>query len=195
MRRHIIIKEIFDKVVAFIALIILSPLFLVVAVLIKIDSKGPVFFMQERVGKNGKIFKIIKFRSMTDKARIPTGEVFLDNPEITRFGRFMRRFQIDEIPQLINVLKGDMSLVGPRPTLQYQVKKYNDFQKKRLLMKPGMTGWAAVNGNKHMTWEERINYDVYYVENWSLLLDCKIIYRTILVVIFGEKIFAKRRKT
>jgi undecaprenyl phosphate N,N'-diacetylbacillosamine 1-phosphate transferase len=187
-------KEIFDKVVALIALIILSPLFLVVAILIKIDSKGPVFFLQERVGKNGKIFKIIKFRSMTDKVRVPHSEVFLDDPEVTKFGRFMRRFQIDEIPQLINVLKGDMSLVGPRPALPDQAKKYNDFQRRRLLMKPGMTGWAAVNGNKYMTWEERIKHDVYYVEHWSPLLDFKIIYRTILVVIFGEKIFAKGEK-
>jgi lipopolysaccharide/colanic/teichoic acid biosynthesis glycosyltransferase len=190
----LLVKEVFDKIVSFISFVVLLPLFLVVAILIKLDSPGPVFFLQDRVGKDGKIFKLIKFRSMTDKPRVPSSEVFLDNPEITKVGRFMRRFQIDEIPQLINVLRGEMSLVGPRPVLPFQVEKYNDFQKKRLLMKPGMTGWAAVNGNKYMTWEERIKYDVYYVENWSLWLDFKIIFRTILVVIFGEEVFAKERE-
>jgi len=191
---HHIIKEIFDKVVAFIALIILSPLFLVVAVLIKIDSKGPVFFMQERAGKNGKIFKTFKFRTMIAGADEKTKGVYIDkeSPYVTRMGKFLRRSGIDELPQVINVLKGDMSFVGPRPTLEYQIKKYNDFQKKRLLMKPGITGWALINGRNKLTWSERIKLDVWYVEHWSFWLDIKILFKTIWVVARGEGLYAGR---
>jgi lipopolysaccharide/colanic/teichoic acid biosynthesis glycosyltransferase len=189
------LKEIFDKVVAFIALIILLPLFLIVAVLIKIDSKGPVFFMQERVGKNGKIFKTFKFRTMVDGADKKTKGIYIDksNPYVTRVGKILRRTGIDELPQLINVLKGDMSLVGPRPTLEYQVKKYNDFQKKRLLMKPGITGWALVNGRNKLTWNERIKLDVWYVEHWNFWLDLKILFKTVWVVAKGEGLYAGRK--
>jgi len=188
------LKEIFDKVVAFIALIILLPLFLVVAVLIKIDSKGPVFFMQERAGKNGKIFKTFKFRTMIVGADEKTKGVYIDkeNPYVTRMGKFLRRSGVDELPQVINVLKGDMSFVGPRPTLEYQIKKYNDFQKKRLLMKPGITGWALVNGRNMLTWPERIKLDVWYVEHWSFWLDMKILFKTVWVVARGEGLYAGR---
>jgi len=136
-----IAKEIFDKILSFLALVILLPIFLIVTILIKIDSKGSVFFLQERVGKGGKIFKAIKFRTMFVNAPEKTKGVYInkDNPYVTRFGRFLRRSGIDELPQLINVLKGEMSLVGPRPTLKYQADKYDGFQKKRLLMKPGIT--------------------------------------------------------
>ena len=194
MRKRALSKEIFDKVVAFIALIILSPLFLIVAVLIKIDSKGPVFFMQERVGKNGKIFKTFKFRTMVVGADEKTKGIYIDkeNPYVTKIGKFLRRSGIDELPQVINVLKGDMSFVGPRPTLQYQIKKYNDFQKKRLLMKPGITGWALVNGRNLLTWPERIKLDVWYIEHWSFWLDMKILFKTVWVVARGEGLYAGR---
>ncbi len=190
-----ILKDIFDKIIAFLMLVILIPLFLVIAVLIKIDSKGPVFFMQERVGKNGKIFKTFKFRTMVDGADKKTKGIYIDkkNPYVTRVGKILRRTGIDELPQLINVLKGDMSLVGPRPTLEYQVKKYNDFQKKRLLVKPGITGWALVNGRNKLTWEERIKLDVWYVEHWSFWLDIKILFKTLWVVAKGEGLYAERK--
>jgi len=193
--RSPISKDIFDKVAAFIALILLLPLFLVVAVLIKIDSKGPVFFMQERVGKNGKIFKTFKFRTMYTGADKKTKGIYIDkeNPYVTRVGRILRRTGIDELPQVINVLKGEMSFVGPRPTLEYQVKKYNDFQKKRLLMKPGITGWALINGRNKLTWDERIKLDVWYIEHWSFWLDMKILFKTVWVVVKGEGLYAGRK--
>lgn len=188
------IKEIFDKVVSFFALIILLPLFLFVAILIKLDSKGPVFFLQERVGKDGKIFRVFKFRTMTTDAPEKTKGKYIDkdNPYVTRVGKILRRTGIDELPQLINVLKGEMSLVGPRPTLPYQVAKYNDFQKKRLLMKPGITSWALIHGRNKLTWDERIKYDVWYVENWSFWLDLKILFKTVWVVATGEGLYANR---
>lgn len=141
--RHYLIKEIFDKIISSVALVILLPLFLIVAILIKLDSKGPVFFLQERVGKDGKVFKVLKFRSMTVDAPEKTKGKYIEksNPYVTRVGRFLRRSGIDELPQLISVLKGEMSLVGPRPILPYQIEKYKEFQKKRLLMKPGITSW------------------------------------------------------
>jgi len=189
-----LVKEVFDKIVSFVALLVLMPIFLVVALLIKIDSKGPVFFLQERVGKGEKIFKAIKFRTMFTEAPQKTRGIYInkDNSYVTRVGKFLRRSGIDELPQLINVLKGEMSLVGPRPTLPYQVAKYNDFQKKRLLMKPGITSWALIHGRNKLTWPERIKYDVWYVENWSFCLDLKIIFKTFWVVATGEGLYAER---
>ncbi len=188
-------KEITDKIIASLMLIVLLPVFAIVAIFIKIDSKGPVFFMQRRVGKDGKIFKTFKFRTMVNGADKITKGVYIDkgNPYVTRVGRVLRRTGIDELPQLINVLKGDMSLVGPRPTLEYQVKKYNEFQRKRLSMKPGITGWALVNGRNKLTWDERIKLDVWYIEHWSFWLDIKILFRTIWVVIKGEGLYADRK--
>ena len=189
-----ILKEIFDKTIAIVALIILSPLFIVISVLIKLDSPGPVFFIQERAGVKGKLFNSIKFRTMMHKAaECGLGLNVKDGDErITRVGRFLRAWSLDELPQLINVLKGDMSIVGPRPTLQYQVVLYNDFQRKRLLVKPGITGWAQVNGRNAISWEQRIKLDVWYVENWSMWLDLKIILKTIKVVIKKEGLYGAR---
>jgi len=189
-----LIKEIFDRVVSFIALAILLPLFLVVAILIKLDSPGPVFFLQDRVGKDGKIFKVFKFRTMTSDAPEKTKGKYIDksNPYVTRVGKILRRTGIDELPQLINVLKGEMSLVGPRPTLPYQVAKYNEHQTKRLLMKPGITSWALIHGRNKLTWPERIEYDVWYVEHWSFWLDIKILFKTVWVVASGEGLYADR---
>jgi len=188
----IFLKDLIDKFISFVLLILLSPLFILFAILIKIDSKGPVFFIQERVGKNGKLFKIIKFRTMIKEAEEKTKGIFINenNPYITKIGKFLRRWSLDELPELINVLKGDMSLVGPRPTLKYQVEKYNEFQKKRLLMKPGITGWAQINGRNKIPWEERIKLDVWYIENWSLLLDLKILIKTLFIIFKKEEVFS-----
>lgn len=190
----LLVKEVFDRIVSFVALIVLLPIFLIVALLIKIDSKGPVFFMQERVGKDGKIFKVFKFRTMTVNAFEKTKGKYIDqsNPYVTRFGKILRRTGIDELPQLINVLRGEMSLVGPRPTLPYQVEKYSNYQRKRLLMKPGITSWALIHGRNKLTWPERIEYDVWYVEHWSFWLDIKILFKTIWVVASGEGLYADR---
>lgn len=191
---QLFLKRIFDIFISLIGLIILSPLFLVVAVLIKIDSPGSVFFIQERVGKNGKIFYPFKFRTMENGA-INKGlgvTVSENDSRITRIGKFLRKWGVDEFPQLINVLKGEMSLVGPRPTLKYQIEKYNDFQKKRLLVKPGLAGWALIHGRNLLNWEERIKYDVWYVENWNLWLDIKIIFLTFyLIFIKQEGVYGK----
>lgn len=161
---------------------------------IKLDSKGPALFTQTRAGKNGKPFIIYKFRTMVKKAESKgAGYIVEENDSrITGVGEFLRKYSLDEFPQLINVLKGDMSLVGPRPTLLYQVEEYNDFQWRRLEVKPGMTGWAQIHGRNNLTWPERIKLDVWYVDNRSFLLDLKIIWKTIFVLfdtdmIYGEK--------
>ena len=183
-----IIKRLIDFVLGLVGLIIFSPLFLVVAVLIKIDSRGPIFFRYERVGKDGRLFFPFKFITMKEGA-IKEGlgyNVAEDDERVTKIGKFLRKWGIDELPQLINVLRGEMSLVGPRPTFRYQVGKYNEFQRKRLLVKPGITGWALIHGRNLLSWEERIKYDVWYVENWSLWLDFKILFKTL------DLIFIKR---
>ena len=172
-------------------LIILSPVFLIIAVLIKVDTSGPAFFIQMRVGKNGIPFKSIKFRTMIQRAT-ETGlgiNIQQDDERITRVGKFLRTWSLDELPQIFNVLKGDMSFVGPRPTLSYQVERYTEFQRKRLLVKPGITGWAQVNGRNAISWEQRIKLDVWYVENWSLRLDVAILFKTIRVVIRKEGLY------
>ena len=188
-----IIKNILDKIISLFALVILSPLFITIAALIKLDSNGPVLFMQERVGKNRRLFNSIKFRSMICQS-IEKGlglNIKHDDERITRAGKFMRTWSLDELPQLINVLKGDMSIVGPRPTLSYQVELYDDFQQRRLLVNPGITGWAQVNGRNAISWEQRIKLDVWYVENWSLWLDVKILLKTVAVVIRKEGLYGE----
>lgn len=183
------IKRIMDILISAVTLVALCPFLIVIALIIKLTSSGPVFFIQERIGKDGKSFKLIKFRTMVQGAEKVTQGVHIDktNPYITKIGRFLRKWSIDEIPELINVLKGEMSLVGPRPTLEYQVRKYNDFQKKRLLVKPGLSGWAQVNGRNAIPWEKRIELDVWYVEHWSLWLDIKILFKTIGVLFRGDE--------
>ncbi|KRQ87433.1 putative sugar transferase EpsL [Caloramator mitchellensis] len=193
---QLIIKRLFDFMFSLILLIILFPLFLLISILIKLDSKGEVFFKQERAGLNGKPFMIYKFRTMVKNAeKIGDGYYTGENdPRITKVGNLLRKTSLDELPQLINILKGEMSIIGPRPTLMYQVEKYDEFQKKRLLMKPGVTGLAQVNGRNSLSWPERIKYDVQYVENWSLWLDIKIFFRTFLVVLKGEGVYAEKEK-
>ncbi len=189
-----IVKKIFDLSVSLFLLVILTPLFAILSLLIKITSKGPVFFVQERGGKNGKPFKIIKFRTMQERTvdLDIDYEISEDDRRITRIGLILREMSLDELPQLINVVKGDMSLIGPRPTLLSQIKDYDETEKKRLIMLPGITGLAQVSGRNSLTWPEKIKYDIYYVENWSLVLDIKIMIKTIKVIIKREGLYEQR---
>lgn len=189
---ELLIKRVFDVFFSAVVIIILSPLLLITALCIKLFMPGPVFFKQIRAGRGGKPFSILKFRSMkVDKAAEESFDFSKDSQRITRFGRFIRRTKIDELPQLINVIKGDMSLVGPRPAPLIQTEQYSEYQEKRLLMRPGMTGLAQVNGNIALTWEQRIEYDVRYIHSFSCFLDLKILFKTVLIVLFGEAAFAK----
>ena len=172
------IKKIIDFLMSLLALIILSPLFLLIAILIKIDSNGPVFFVQERVGEKEKIFKFYKFRSMAKNAP-DTGieDIAEEDPRITRIGKFLREWTIDEFPQFINILKGDMSLVGPRPMPEYEGKneKMKKLWQKRTSIKPGLVSLVDIKGRALVPWEKRFEYDAWYVDNWSFWLDFKIL--------------------
>ena len=191
---NLAVKRLADIICSGLGLLILSPLMIITALLIVITMPGPVFFKQQRAGKNERLFNILKFRSMkVDKKAESAHDTSKDADRLTAFGKIIRRLKIDELPQLINVLKGDMSLVGPRPTFKEQVDNYTPVQKRRLDMRPGMTGLAQVNGNIAISWEERIEYDLEYVEKFSILLDLKILCKTVLVVIFGEDKFAKSK--
>jgi undecaprenyl phosphate N,N'-diacetylbacillosamine 1-phosphate transferase len=185
------IKRIIDVTSASAALVLLSPVMLAAAVAVRLTSPGPVLFLQERVGKDGRVFTICKFRTMQVGAEKKGAgyEVIKDDPRITRIGSFLRRWSIDELPQFFNVLKGEMSLVGPRPTLKYQVDEYDEFQKRRLEVKPGLTGLATVKGRNLLSWNERIEYDVWYVDNYSLMLDIKILLSTFRVILKGEGVY------
>lgn len=178
------VKRTMDILVSFFGLLILSFVLLIVAIAIKIDSKGPVIFKQQRVGKNGKVYNMYKFRSMkTDSEHTGTGVYSMkDDPRVTKVGKFIRATSIDELPQFINILKGDMSLIGPRPVLTYYPKKWEEYTEEELIrfnVRPGVTGWAAVHGRKTNTVEARFAYDNYYVENISFGLDFKIFLMTI----------------
>jgi undecaprenyl phosphate N,N'-diacetylbacillosamine 1-phosphate transferase len=187
------IKRMFDLFLSIFLLIVLSPILTLIAILIKLNSKGPVLFKQVRVGEDSKLFKIYKFRTMVKNSSKNRCDYNLckGDSKITYVGNFLRKWSLDELPQLINIIKGEMSFIGPRPTLEYQVKQYNDFQRKRLNMKPGITGWAQVNGRNSLTWEERIYYDVCYVMNFSLSLDFEIFIKTIKVMLLKEGIYGK----
>lgn len=193
MRRlNLAIKRTADIVFSAAGLIVLLPILLISAILLEVFMPGPLFFKQQRVGKDGRLFNIIKFRSMkVDKALEAAHDFTRDAERMTPFGKLLRRTKIDELPQLWNVLVGDMSLVGPRPTVKEQTDKYNDYQRQRLNMRPGMTGLAQVNGNISLTWDERFVYDIEYVNNFSVLLDIKILCKTVLVVIMGEEKFKR----
>ncbi|MFN8674481.1 MAG: sugar transferase [Candidatus Sericytochromatia bacterium] len=168
-------KSIFDTIFALIAIILLSPLFLLVAILIKIFDPGPVFFKQERVGKNEKIFLIYKFRTMVVNAD-KIGPVLTqeNDPRITKLGNFLRKSSIDEFPQLINIIIGEMSLIGPRPEVPSIVKTYTNEQKKVFQVKPGMSGWAQINGRDDLPIDVKLNYDLFYIQNLTILMDLKI---------------------
>lgn len=184
-----VIKRLFDIVASLLVLIVLLPVWIIVAILIKVTSPGPVFFLQDRPGLHKKIFKVYKFRTMKlgSEKMIKGQEVMKDDDRITSIGKFLRRSKIDEIPQVLNVLKGEMSLVGPRPERIASLSDYTDEIAKRLNMKPGMTGLAQVSGNIYIPLEDRYKYDIYYVEHFSIWLDIRIIFRTVGVVLRGEE--------
>ncbi len=189
-----VIKRFFDFTGAFIGILIISPILLAVTVLLFFSNDGKPFYFQKRPGKNGRIFTIVKFKSMNDK-KDSTGTLLPDYERITKVGAFVRKTSLDEIPQLLNVLKGDMSLVGPRPLLVSYLPLYNQFQKRRHEVKPGVTGWAQVNGRNAIDWNQKFEYDVFYVENQGFLLDLKILLRTIKKVFVSEGISADEKTT
>lgn len=174
----IFFKPLLDFVLSLLGLIISSPIFLIVFIALLLANKGKVFFLQKRPGKNEEIFKIIKFRTMNDK-KDAHGNLLPDEERLTTIGKLVRKTSLDEIPQLINVLLGNMSLIGPRPLLPEYLPLYNDFQKKRHLIKPGITGWAQINGRNAVEWEKKFMFDVWYVENLSFLLDLQIMFLTL----------------
>ncbi len=188
------IKPFLDFIVALIGLILLCPLFITFAVLLFIVNKGKPFFFQKRPGKHGKNFQIVKFRTMTDE-RDPSGNLLPDASRLTSVGQLVRKTSMDEIPQLINVVKGDMSIVGPRPLLPEYLKLYSERQKKRHDVKPGITGWAQVNGRNAISWTQKFEYDVWYVENLSFSLDFKILFKTIKKVLVSEGINTENMAT
>ena len=188
------IKRILDVLLSGCALLVLSPVLLVVAVLVRTKLGSPVIFCQERPGKNEKIFKMYKFRSMTD-ARDENGELLPDEVRLTRFGKALRSTSLDELPELWNIFKGDMSIVGPRPLLVKYLPLYSEEQHHRHDVRPGLTGWAQVHGRNLATWEERFAYDVDYVDNISFALDVKIIFMTIRCVFAREGISAEGSAT
>lgn len=181
-------KRVFDFLLSLIALICISPILLVFIVILYIANKGAgAFFYQERPGLNGKIFKVIKFKSMTDE-RDENGVLLPNDQRITKIGKFIRKFSIDELPQLINVLKGDMSLIGPRPLLKRYLELYSPEQARRHEVRPGLTGWAQVHGRNNISWTEKFKLDVWYVDHCSLWVDIKVIFMTIKNVFAGKDV-------
>ena len=186
------VKRLIDIVVSAALIALLLPVEVLAAIAVKIDSPGPVFFIQKRGGRGGVPFNLIKFRTMRADHVHDIREVMpLTHGNITPVGRFLRRTKIDELPQLINVLRGDMSLIGPRPTIMEQVENYNDFQRRRLEVRPGCTGLAQVNSTPLVPWDERIRYDVYYVDHVGPLMDAGILIKTFLVMFLGEERFCR----
>lgn len=171
-------KPLSDYILSLLGLIILSPIFLIISFALFFNNRGKVFFLQKRPGKNEKIFKIIKFRTMNEK-RDSEGNLLSDTERLTTVGKIVRKTSLDEIPQLINVIKGDMSLIGPRPLLPQYIPLYNEIQRKRHLIKPGITGWAQINGRNAIEWNKKFDFDVWYVNNLSFSLDLKIMFITL----------------
>ncbi|WP_028120920.1 sugar transferase [Epilithonimonas tenax] len=182
-----ILKPFFDFLLALALIIILSPIFVLLILLLYFFNQKNVFFFQDRPGKNEKVFRIVKFKTMTDQ-KDELGHLLPDEFRLTKMGKFVRKTSLDELPQLLNVLKGDMSFIGPRPLLVSYLSLYNTEQKKRHLIKPGITGWAQVNGRNTISWEKKFEYDVWYVDHLTFLLDLKIILLTVKKVIKSEGI-------
>lgn len=173
-----LIKRLIDLVLSGLALLVLSPLYLILAILVRVKLGSPVLFSQERPGKNEKVFRMYKFRSMTD-ARDANGDLLPDEERLTHFGMMLRATSLDELPELWNIFKGDMSIVGPRPLLVRYLPRYNERQRRRHEVRPGLTGWAQVNGRNAISWEQKFEYDVEYVEKESFWLDIKILFMTV----------------
>lgn len=189
-----LIKPVLDILLALLALLLLFPIFLAVLLFLTIANSGSAFFVQTRPGKNGKLFKIIKFKTMNDK-KDENGELYPDDVRLTTVGKIVRKTSLDEIPQLLNVIKGDMSFVGPRPLLPEYLPLYSKEQARRHEVKPGITGWAQVNGRNAISWQEKFKLDVWYVDHQSFLLDMKILLRTIKKVFKSEGITALDQAT
>ena len=187
---QIIIKKLIDFLCSLILILLLSPMIILITFALLFANQGKPFFFQTRPGKHGKLFNIIKFKTMNDK-KDSSGNLLSDEIRLTKIGKFVRKTSIDELPQLINVLMGHMSLVGPRPLLTQYLPLYNDFQQRRHIVKPGMTGWAQINGRNAISWEQKFEYDVWYVDNLSLKLDIKIVLLTIKKVVISEGVSSK----
>jgi sugar transferase EpsL len=187
-------KKMFDIIVSFFGLLLVSPLFLLLTVLVLKKHKSPIFFLQERPGKGGDPFIFYKFRTMTNEKDI-NGNLLPDKDRITKFGNFLRKTSLDELPSLFNVLKGDMSLVGPRPLLMQYLPLYDDEQIRRHEVRPGITGWAQINGRNNLSWPKKFELDVWYVDNQSFWLDIKILFITLYKVIKREGISAEGEAT
>ena len=196
---YIKIKRVIDVILASVALIFLSPLFAIIAIAIKIDSKGPVFFAHKRIGKNGKIIKLYKFRSMVINAEeliksftpeqmreYKENYKLTNDPRITKVGKFLRKTSLDELPQLINIINGDLSIIGPRPVVADELEKYGVNKDKFLSVTPGLTGYWAANGRSNTTYEQRMEMELYYIDNLSLKMDIKVFFKTILSVLKKE---------
>ncbi|WP_242950226.1 sugar transferase [Clostridium intestinale] len=199
LKIYSLFKRIFDVVSSTLLLITLSPLFLILIILVKLDSKGPVFFGHKRIGYKGEIISVYKFRSMVQnaeevlrnftpeqKAEFEKNFKLDDDPRVTKIGAFLRKTSLDELPQLINIIKGDMSVVGPRPIVQKEVVKYGKYADKLFSVKPGLTGFWQANGRSDTTYDERVQMDMYYIDNRSTLLDIKILFKTVIAVIRKE---------
>jgi undecaprenyl phosphate N,N'-diacetylbacillosamine 1-phosphate transferase len=189
-----VIKPVLDFLVALVVFLVLSPLFIVVTLLLAIANGGKPFFLQRRPGKNGKLFKVIKYKTMNDR-RDKDGNLLPDADRLTPIGSWVRRSSVDEVPQLLNVLKGDMSIIGPRPLLEEYLPLYSNEQKKRHDVRPGITGWAQVNGRNAISWQQKFAYDVWYVNNISFALDLKILLMTFRNVARSEGISSETSAT
>jgi lipopolysaccharide/colanic/teichoic acid biosynthesis glycosyltransferase len=185
-----------DVVLSAVLLALTSPLLAIAAIAIRLESRGPVFYRQLRVGRDGDPFELWKLRTMVPGAESTGAGIYVieGDPRITRVGRLLRRFSLDELPNLVNVLKGEMALVGPRPTVREQVDRYTDRQRRRLEVKPGITGWAQVNGRTSLPWPERIELDVWYVEHRSLRLDLRILRKTARMLATGHGLYSEDLK-
>lgn len=198
-RVYIVIKRFIDIILSFVGMIVLAPAFLLIAVLIKIDSKGPIFFVHNRVGKNGEKIGIYKFRTMVENAEelvkifseeqkkeFEESYKLQDDPRVTRIGKFLRKTSLDELPQILNILKGELSIIGPRPVIEEELEKYEENKEKFLSVKPGLTGYWAANGRSDTTYAERVQMELYYIDNISLKLDIQVFFKTIIAVIRKE---------
>lgn len=190
---YLFIKRLADIAAAVIMLLILAPFFLVVAIIMKLTDPGPIFFSQQRSGLGGKGFTIYKFRTMRiGREHDPFEYVSAEHGDITQLGGLLRRFKFDETPQVWNILKGDMSLIGPRPTLPEQVAEYNDFERRRLEVRPGCTGLAQIHGGITLSWPEKIKWDVYYIDHLGPMVDLGIFFKTFAVILGGDKKFTRK---